>query len=206
VVVIQGYGLTEAGPVIASQTPNDSLAGLAGRIVGGWQHRIDRGRLWVRGRHIMNGYLWDPAATSVRIDPDGWLDTGDLVERDDETEQLRILGRADDRIVLSNGHVVDPLAIETRLTRIPGIATAVVARTDDGRGIEWWLEPHESSAPLPPLRAVVETLPAWERPRRIRSFQVSPAERQSVFNRKGAVRRGPMLRLLRRSDSFRDHA
>lgn len=205
VTVIQGYGLTEAGPVVSSQTPADSIAGHAGRFVDGWRYRICDGRLSVRGGHQMSRYLDDPDATSQRVDTKGWLDTGDLVEISGDSGQLRILGRADDRIVLSNGHVVDPLAVESRLARVPGIATAVVAESADGRGIQWWLEPSDSADALPALQTIVDSLPNWEKPRAIRSFQVPLAHRGEVFTRKGTVRRKPMLRLLHRSDSFRDH-
>ena len=198
VTVIQGYGLTEAGPVISSQTPQDSVVGHAGRFVAGWEHRIEQGRLFVRGRHLMTGYWHDRESTARRIDSRGWLDTGDLVRICDSTGQLEILGRFDDRIILSNGHNVDPLAIEKRIMSISGIRTAVISQHSDSRSVELWIETEQSPSLLHGLDEMLQTLPSWERPRRVTSFRVPEIERENVFNRKGAIRRVEMLRFLRR--------
>ena len=101
--VIQGYGLTETGPVISSQTPSNSIPGHAGRLVDGWQSRIEHGRLFVRGPHLLTRYWNNPDETAAKLDSQGWFDTGDLVEINSSSGQLRILGRADDRLVLVNG-------------------------------------------------------------------------------------------------------
>lgn len=195
VAVIQGYGLTEAGPVVASQTPRDSMPQRVGRVVAGWQTRLDGARLFVRGPHVMTRYLGDPTATAERIDAEGWLDTGDLIDLDARSGQLRILGRADDRIVLSNGFVVDPHGVELQLVALDGIRTAVVTPSDEGRGVDWWLET-DPGVSLPPLQTVTDRLANWEKPRQIRCFSIPQASRGGLFNRKGAIRRKAMQRFL----------
>ena len=135
VTVIQGYGLTEAGPVISSQTPEDSIVDSVGGFVDGWEHRIENQQLLVRGPHVMNRYWGDETATRQILDADGWLDTGDLASLDADSGQLHILGRIDDRIVLTNGHNIDPQAIEQAVQCVPGVQNAIVTKSPNGRNI-----------------------------------------------------------------------
>lgn len=137
VTVIQGYGLTESGPVICSATPENAAPGVVGDFVDGWESRILDGELSVRGPHTMLHYWNDESATWNKIDPDGWLATGDLVERDEATQQIRILGRADDVIVLDSGIKLSPLAIEREIERIAGIEHAMLL---DRKGLQLWVD------------------------------------------------------------------
>ena len=124
--VFQGYGLTEASPVVCSNRSSRSIdtnrwsseiLTEVGPVVQGVQIKIEADtKLWVKGNGVMKGYWNDPSETQRRI-VDGWLDTGDLAEyvpSENETDpsSIRILGRADDTIVLSTGHKIFPLAIE----------------------------------------------------------------------------------------------
>ncbi len=111
VEVIQGYGCTETSPVICSSSPGNTFPGLVGAPIDNCEIRIHDRRLSVRGPMVMLGYLDDSEATSQKIDCEGWLGTGDLVEQHADG-QLSILGRADDVIVLDNGFKVHPLTIE----------------------------------------------------------------------------------------------
>lgn len=117
--IYQGYGLTEAGPVVCSnRAATDStppvLAGV-GPPVSNTEVRIDdQGKLWVRGAGVMSGYWQDSFATHSRI-VDGWLDTQDKAEFDRDGQSLRILGRLDDVLVLQNGYKLNPLPIEARV-------------------------------------------------------------------------------------------
>jgi len=137
--IFQGYGLTEASPVVCS---NRELAGEqppildeCGPIVRGMDVRIaPDAKLWVSGNGVMLGYWSDPKATQARI-VDGWLDTGDLAEWVHEEGQsssrsIRILGRADDTIVLSNGYKLQPASIERELQSFEWIANCLLVGTN----------------------------------------------------------------------------
>ena len=137
VTVIQGYGLTESGPVICSATPENAAPGVVGDFVDGWESRILDGELSVRGPHTMLHYWNDESATWNKIDPDGWLATGDLVERDEATQQIRILGRVDDVIVLDSGIKISPSAIEREVERIAGIEHAMLLGRN---GLQLWID------------------------------------------------------------------
>jgi long-chain acyl-CoA synthetase len=87
-----------------------------------------QGQLWARGEGIMCGYFADPQATQTRIQ-DGWLATGDLVERD-ELGHYRLRGRLSEVIVLSTGFKVSPELIESRLANLPCIDRVLVVGED----------------------------------------------------------------------------
>ncbi|MFK8111470.1 MAG: AMP-binding protein [Rubripirellula sp.] len=137
VTVIQGYGLTETGPVICSATPANATAGLVGAFVDGWEHVIRDGQLYVRGPDLMQGYWGDELATQAKIDSLGWFATGDLVESDPETGQLRILGRLDDLLILPNGCKVYPQSIEREVERIEGVDHAMLIL---GESLQLWID------------------------------------------------------------------
>ncbi len=137
VTVIQGYGLTETGPVICSATPENAAPGLVGDFVDGWEHEIRDGELFVRGPHLMAGYLADDAATQSKIDADGWLRTGDRVEYDGAARQLRILGRVDDVIVLPNGFKISPGPIERDIERVAGVRHAILVHRET---LQLWID------------------------------------------------------------------
>ncbi len=186
VTVIQGYGLTESSPVICSATPTDAKAGWVGRLVDGWQHDIRDGRLFVRGSHVMLGYWNDADATRAKVDSQGWLDTGDLVDFDSRTQQLRILGRADDVIVLDSGHKINPRPIEQEAEEIEGVSHAMLAAVQ-GR-LELWFD--EQS---PVTDSIIESLfrsrPSWQRPHRIGRFQPPLSPSAGELTAKGTIRR-----------------
>lgn len=124
-VVMQGYGQTEAGPVISANGPDDPEIGSVGRPLQGVELRIARdGEILVRGGLVMDGYWRQPAATAEVI-RDGWLHTGDL-GRIDAQGLLTITDRKRDIIVLSGGENVSPARVEGVLMSEPDIAQAVV--------------------------------------------------------------------------------
>ncbi|MDA8743655.1 AMP-binding protein [Rubripirellula amarantea] len=153
VTVIQGYGLTETGPVICSATPNNATAGLVGDFVEGWQTQIRSGELYVRGSHVMEGYYDASETTAKKIDTDGWLRTGDLVKRDEPSGQLRILGRVDDVIVLGNGIKVHPTSVEREVESLPGIDHALLLMRDQ---LELWIDGDEAT--LPDIEKLMQSL------------------------------------------------
>jgi len=140
-VVMQGYGQTEAGPVISANSPDDPAIGSVGRPLNGVELRIaDDGEILVRGELVMDGYWRQPAVTAETIQ-DGWLYTGDLGQVDADG-LLTITDRKRDIIVLSGGENISPARIEGLLMHEPEIAQAVVFG-DDQPGISALLVPAE---------------------------------------------------------------
>ena len=124
--IIQGYGQTEAGPVISANPPEAIRVETVGHVLEGVDLRIaEDGEILVRGDLVMQGYWGQPEATAAAI-RDGWLHTGDIGELDADN-YLRITDRKKDIIVLSGGDNVSPARVEGLLTAEAEIAQAVVA-------------------------------------------------------------------------------
>ena len=124
--VMQGYGQTEAGPVISANPPDATRIDTVGRPLAGVELRIaGDGEILVRGDLVMLGYWNQPGATAAAIEG-GWLHTGDIGTMD-AAGYLRITDRKKDMIVLSGGDNVSPARIEGMLMAEPEIAQAVVA-------------------------------------------------------------------------------
>jgi long-chain acyl-CoA synthetase len=124
--IMQGYGQTEAGPVISANPPDATRIDTVGRPLAGVDVRIaEDGEILVRGDLVMLGYWRNPEATEAAI-RDGWLHTGDIGTLDD-AGYLRITDRKKDMIVLSGGENVSPARIEGLLMAEPEIAQAVVS-------------------------------------------------------------------------------
>jgi long-chain acyl-CoA synthetase len=122
---MQGYGQTEAGPVISANPPGAIRIDTVGTKLNGVELRIaGDGEIMVRGGLVMDGYWNRPAETAAAIQ-DGWLHTGDIGELD--AGYLRITDRKKDMIVLSGGENVSPAKIESMLMAETEIAQAVVA-------------------------------------------------------------------------------
>jgi long-chain acyl-CoA synthetase len=123
--IIQGYGQTEASPLISVNRPDCIKLDSVGRTFDGVDIKLaDDGELLVRGDLIMNGYWEDPKATAGTI-IDGWLHTGDLASIDSD-QFIRIIGRKKDLIVTSGGENIAPSKIESMLSSEPEIEQAVV--------------------------------------------------------------------------------
>lgn len=125
VPVVEGYGLTEAAPVVSTNSLEDNLPGSVGRPLHGLEVKLGaNGELLVRSPAVMSGYWKDEAATAKAIDPDGWLSTGDLAEIKDGRVFIR--GRLKEIIVLSTGENVNPVMLETELEKDTLIKQAMV--------------------------------------------------------------------------------
>ena len=123
--LLQGYGLTEAAPVIACNVPTRIKIDTVGPPLDGVRVKIaGDGEILVAGDNVMKGYWNDPEATA-RILEDGWLKTGDVGLLDDDG-YIRITDRKRDFIKTSGGETISPARVEGYLTLEPEIAQAMV--------------------------------------------------------------------------------
>jgi acyl-[acyl-carrier-protein]-phospholipid O-acyltransferase/long-chain-fatty-acid--[acyl-carrier-protein] ligase len=160
--ILEGYGLTEASPVVSVNQPDPPVAtataepqagrrpGTVGRLLPGLAARIvdpesgadlpltQTGVLWLRGENVFAGYLGDPERTAAVLGPGGWLATGDLA-RFDADGFLTIAGRLS-RFSKIAGEMVPHGEVERRVVELFGLdqsegpAVAVVGLPDPARG------------------------------------------------------------------------
>ena len=123
--ILQGYGQTEASPLISANRPGKIKIETVGPAVDGVEVKIsDEGEILARGDMLMKGYWKDEAASAETI-IDGWLYTGDLGEIDADGF-ISITGRKKDIIVNSGGDNIAPSRVEGILTIEPEIEQAMV--------------------------------------------------------------------------------
>ncbi|HUC09557.1 MAG TPA: long-chain fatty acid--CoA ligase [Stellaceae bacterium] len=123
--LLQGYGQTEAAPVIACNTPTRIKIDTVGPPLDGVSVRIaEDGEILVAGDNVMKGYWNDPQATAQAL-VDGWLHTGD-VGRIDEDGYIEVTDRKRDFIKNSGGEMISPARVEGYLTMEPEITQAMV--------------------------------------------------------------------------------
>jgi long-chain acyl-CoA synthetase len=123
--ILQGYGQTEASPVIACNPLDGIKMDTVGKPLAGVEVKIaEDGEILVRGELVMNGYWHDDEATAATV-RDGWLHTGDIGELDDDG-YLKITDRKKDIIVFSGGDNVSPARVESFLTLQPELGQAMV--------------------------------------------------------------------------------
>ena len=133
--IIQGYGATEASPVISCHRETDPRYDSVGLPLPGVQVKIsESGEVLVKGPNIMSGYWEAPEPTTAAFE-DGWYKTGDQGFFDAEGF-LHLKGRVKDMIVLSSGQNVFPEDIETVLKRQPEVQDAVVVGLPKGSDVE----------------------------------------------------------------------
>jgi long-chain acyl-CoA synthetase len=126
ITFLQGYGQTEAGPVISCNRPSVGIRlDTVGVPVLNTEVRIaEDGEIMVRGENVMHGYWRNPEETA-RVLRDGWLATGDVGHFDDKG-RIVITDRKKDLIVNDKGDNVSPQRIEGMLTLQDEIAQAMV--------------------------------------------------------------------------------
>jgi long-chain acyl-CoA synthetase len=123
--LLQGYGQTEAAPVIACNVPSRIKIDTVGPPLDGVRVRIaEDGEILVAGDNVMKGYWNDPQATAQAL-VDGWLHTGDVGWVDDDG-CIHITDRKRDFIKNSGGEMISPARVEGYLTLEPEIAQAMV--------------------------------------------------------------------------------
>ena len=148
--VLQGYGQTEAGPVVSVNTPDFNDRRTVGRPLEGVAAAIaEDGELLLQGALVMDGYWGNPEATTAALRPvpgreGAWLHTGD-VARIDAEGRIAITDRKKDFIKLVGGDMIAPAKLEALLMAEPEILQAVVA--GEGQpGIVALIVPNEGQA------------------------------------------------------------
>jgi long-chain acyl-CoA synthetase len=137
--LLEGYGLTETGPVLAVRQQRAPIPGTVGTLLPDIEHRVvaedgrhlppgEKGVLHVKSEQVMLGYYKKPDETAKVLE-DGWLNTGDLTMFTHDGE-FTILGRAKDTIVLLGGENVEPQPIEDKLVQSDYIDQAMVVGQD----------------------------------------------------------------------------
>ena len=139
--VFQGYGLTEATPILSANAPGHAVFGSSGRIVRPMDCKIcdeqgnevphgTRGEIVVRGENVMAGYWKNPDATARTV-IDGWLHTGDLgYVFPPDPEYLFVVGRFKSLLISSDGEKYSPEGFENSLPDISPYVSQVVLHND----------------------------------------------------------------------------
>jgi long-chain acyl-CoA synthetase len=135
----QGYGLSEASPIISANTPRAHKLGTSGKIVPDLEVRIcdekgvplplgEKGEIVVKGENVMAGYWRNEEATAATI-KEGWLHTGDLGHMD-EDGYLYVLGRVKSLLINGTGEKYSPEGIEEALVSGTPIIEQVMLHND----------------------------------------------------------------------------
>ena len=139
--IIEGYGLTEAAPVLAVRHIHHPVPGTIGPAFPEMDVVIrdpdtgkevpygQKGILFARGAQIMQGYYKKPEETKKVIDAEGWLNTGDIGLKTCKGE-IKLTGRAKDTIVLLGGENIEPVPLENKIRESKYISHAVVLGQD----------------------------------------------------------------------------
>lgn len=129
ITTVQGFGMTEASPVICAENKNEMSNGSIGKALPGIEVRIDQpneegiGELIARGPNVMAGYFENAEDTEKTL-VDGWLHTGDLAY--EKNGYAFICGRKKNVIVLKNGKNVYPEEIEVLIANLPYVEECMV--------------------------------------------------------------------------------
>ncbi len=143
--IVEGYGLTEASPVVSLNPVADPRLGTVGRLLADTEARLldgegkpvadgEPGELWIRGPQVMMGYWQREEATREVLDEDGWLHTGDVATLDDDG-YLRIVDRLKDMIVVS-GFNVYPNELEDEISKHPDVVECAAVGVEDPDSVE----------------------------------------------------------------------
>jgi acyl-[acyl-carrier-protein]-phospholipid O-acyltransferase / long-chain-fatty-acid--[acyl-carrier-protein] ligase len=138
--VFEGYGVTETAPVVSTNTPMQNKLGTVGNPFPGLQTKLKPvegiahgGRLLLKGPNVMLGYLMPDGDGSIQAPEDGWYDTGDICDIDDEGF-IHIKGRAK-RFAKIGGEMVSLAAVEQFLGQLwPDHQHAVASVPDEKKG------------------------------------------------------------------------
>jgi len=140
VELLQGYGLTEASPVVAANNPEFSKSGTVGKPIPGVRVKVvdeqgnevpagEEGEVLVQGECVMVGYLDMPEETKAAVTEDGWLRTGDVGYVDEEG--FVTLTARKKELIICGGINVSPYRVEEVIASHPGVREAVVVGKED---------------------------------------------------------------------------
>ncbi|MBM9537556.1 long-chain fatty acid--CoA ligase [Desulfobulbus alkaliphilus] len=123
--LVQGYGLTEAAPVVSANHEHDNRPESVGPPLPGVEIRLnEEGELQVKSPGVMLGYWNNEEQTRESLDSEGWLKTGDIARVEDG--YIYIIGRSKEILVTSTGEKIAPVPLEMTLEQHPLIEQAMV--------------------------------------------------------------------------------
>jgi long-chain acyl-CoA synthetase len=165
--MLQGYGTTEASPVISVNRDDDNDPDSVGPPLPGIEVKIGEGsELLARGGNVMQGYWRNEEATRASVDSEGWLHTGDIAEIRDN--RIYIRGRLKDIVVMSNGEKLPPQDAEFALLHDPVFEQVMLV--GEGRPFLTLLavtqEPDEKTL-VERANERLKAFPRWVRVRRV---------------------------------------
>jgi long-chain acyl-CoA synthetase len=170
--IFEGYGLTEASPVLTVNPLDHPKFGTVGRALPGVELRIaDDSEILARGPNVMRGYYHNPDATRAALEPNGWLRTGDIGTLD-AGGYLTITDRKEDVILTSVGKRVAPQSIENDLRRHPIVGEAVLVGNR---------RKFVGALIVPDFHALQRRLPALNRPEWTRDALVARPDVIALF-------------------------
>ena len=165
--MLQGYGMTEAAPVISVNREGDNDPESVGPPLPGVEVKLgDGGELLARGANVMQGYWHNDAATKASIDADGWLHTGDIAEIHER--RIYIRGRVKDILVMSNGEKLPPQDAEFALMRDPAFEQVMLV--GEGRAFLTLLavtKERDEKTLIARANEQLKAFPRWVRVRRV---------------------------------------
>lgn len=125
IVVLQGYGASEAGAIGFLREMTMEHPDTIGKPSAELEAKIEDGELYLRSKAVMTGYYGDEEETRKVLGADGWYATGDLC-RQDEEGLFYLTGRRKNVIILENGENVSPEEVEAKLYQCPDICEVAV--------------------------------------------------------------------------------
>jgi long-chain acyl-CoA synthetase len=194
-LVIQGYGLTEASPVVALNHPFNARSGSIGKPIAGQEVKIaPDGEILVRGASVITEFL-GAGGRAGEVVEDGWLHTGDIGELDAEG-RLYYKGRKKEIIVTAEGLNVYPQDVEAALNSLPQVkdSTVVAARRNGEEQVHAALILRDTSRD--PAELVAEANRRLESHQRIGSWSVWPDEDFPRTPSTMKVKRGEVARRI----------
>lgn len=166
-VVVQGYGMTETAALVSLNHPFKVGRGSIGKALPGQEVKLDeRGEILVRGSNVSPGY-WRQGLVPL-TDEEGWLNTGDVGERD-EQGNLYFKSRAKDVIVTAAGMNIYPEDLEAALNSQPEVRESAVVGVETPQGLEPYaviILVRDGSDPMAAIRRANQSLNPYQQIRR----------------------------------------